>query len=180
MSYHAPYNRRGAKARRTNKPSVGGSPPAGIHQRDHQKSRQDHNPRRQQGENQHYTVEKTTRSWADAAGGSPTPHQAIITHKYQTYHTVGKDLGFTYPFAAQPHLMLTRRYSSSEDKKNEIVFRHLFQAGQPATRDLLQRLRTEAHSAIRKRLGMNLLYTDGLGDTVTVVTKKSEQGDLAK
>jgi hypothetical protein len=56
-------------------------------------------------------------------------------------------------------------------KKNEVVFRHLFPAGQAATRELLQRLRTETHAAIRKRLGMNHLYTDAHGDTVTVVTK---------
>ena len=62
-------------------------------------------------------------------------------------------------------------------QKNEIVFRHLFPAGQAATRELLQRLRTEAHSAIRKRLGMNLFYTDAHGDTIKVVTKKSDHGD---
>ena len=43
----------------------------------------------------------------------------------------------------------------------------------------MQRYRTEAHAAIRNRLGVNLFYTDALGDTVTVVTRKSDkhQGD---
>ncbi len=52
-------------------------------------------------------------------------------------------------------------------------------AGQAATRELLQRYRTEAHVEIRTRLGINLLYTDALGDTITVVTKNSDkhQGD---
>ncbi len=31
------------------------------------------------------------------------------------------------------------------------------------------------HASIRKRLGVNLFYTDALGDTVTIVTKKSEK-----
>ncbi len=62
-------------------------------------------------------------------------------------------------------------------QQNDIVFRHLFPAGQALSRELLQRLRTEAHAAIRKRLGMNLLYTDAQGDTVTVVTSKSDHGD---
>ena len=86
-------------------------------------------------------------------------------------------MGFIYQFATQPHLLLTRRYSGSDDNKNEIVFRHLCPAGQAATRELLQRLRTEAHSAIRKRLDMNLLYTDSQGDTITVVTKQSDHGE---
>jgi hypothetical protein len=80
-------------------------------------------------------------------------------------------MGFIYPFAIQPHLLLTRRYSGSDNNKNEIVFRHIFPAGQAATKELLQRIRTEAHADIRKRLGMNLLYTDAHADTVMVVTK---------
>jgi hypothetical protein len=32
--------------------------------------------------------------------------------------------------------------------------------------------RTEAHAAIRKRLGINLLYTDAHGDAIIVVVKK--------
>jgi hypothetical protein len=40
-------------------------------------------------------------------------------------------------------------------QQNDIVFRHLFPAGQALSRELLQRLRTEAHAAIRKRLGMH-------------------------
>ena len=52
-------------------------------------------------------------------------------------------------------------------------------AGHAATRELLQRYRTEAHAEIRKRLGINMFYTDALGETITVVTKKSDkhQGD---
>jgi hypothetical protein len=90
-----------------------------------------------------------------------------------------KDLAIPYPFAANPHLLITGRYSSNIDNQNEIVFRHMHPAGQAATRELLQRYRTEAHIEIRKRLGINMFYTDALGDAITVVTKKSDkhQGD---
>jgi hypothetical protein len=75
--------------------------------------------------------------------------------------------------------MIIGRYSSSSDNQNEIVFRHMHPAGEAATRELLQRYRTEAHVEMRKRLGINMLYTDTLGDIVTRVTKKSDkhQGD---
>jgi hypothetical protein len=45
--------------------------------------------------------------------------------------------------------------------------------------ELLQRYRMAAHVEIRKRLGINLLYTDALRDTISAVTKKSDkhQGD---
>jgi hypothetical protein len=39
----------------------------------------------------------------------------------------------------------------------------------------MQRYSSEAHAAIRKRLGMNLSYTDNLADSVTVVTKKADR-----
>ena len=39
----------------------------------------------------------------------------------------------------------------------------------------MPRYRTEAHATIRKWLGVNLLYTDALGDTFTIVTKKLEK-----
>ena len=56
-----------------------------------------------------------------------------------------------------------------------MVFRHVNQDGQASTRELLQRYRTEAHVAIRKKLDVNLFYTDALGDIVTVVTRKSDK-----
>ena len=52
---------------------------------------------------------------------------------------------------------------------------HVFLAGQAATRELLQRYRTEAHVEILNLLGINLFYTDALGDTITVVTRKSDK-----
>ncbi len=96
-----------------------------------------------------------------------------------TYHIVEKDQATPHPFAANPHLLITGRYSSNNDNQNELVFKHMHPAGQAATRELLQRYRTEAHVEIRKRLGINMFYTDALGDTITMVTKKSDkhQGD---
>jgi hypothetical protein len=148
MSFNATYNRRGAKARKTTKPPAGGASSAEYHQREHQKSPEDHNPHRKQEENHNTTLQRPAHTWAASVRESPTRKQTRVTYKSQTYHTVGKDAGFIYPFATQPHLLLTWRYSGSDNNKNEIVFRHLFPAGHAATRELLQRLRTEAHSAI--------------------------------
>ena len=171
MSFNATYNRRGAKARRTTKPPAGGASSTVYHQREHQKSPEDHSPRRKQEDNHNTSLQRPAHTWAETIRESPARKQTTVPYKSQMYHTVGKDVGFIYPFATQPHLLLTGRYSGNDANKNEIVFRHLFPAGQAATRDLLQRLRTEADSTIRKRLDMNLLYTDSQGDTVTVVTK---------
>jgi hypothetical protein len=88
---------------------------------------------------------------------------------------MAKDVGFPYFFAANPHLLITGRYSGSTDNNHELVFRHVFLAGQAATRELLQSCRTAAHTSIKQRLGINLLYTDAIGDTVTVVTRKIEK-----
>jgi hypothetical protein len=102
-----------------------------------------------------------------------------IAARLPTYHTIEKDLVIPDLFVAKPHLLITGKYSSSSDNQNEIVFRHVYPARQAATRELLQRYRTEAHFKIRKRLGINMFYTDALGDTITVVTKDSDkhQGD---
>jgi hypothetical protein len=92
-----------------------------------------------------------------------------------TYHTVAKDPGYPYPFDKNPHPLITSRNLSSTDNTNELVFRYFYLAGRSSTRELLQSYRTEAHAAIRKRLDIYLFYTDTLGDTITVVTKKAEQ-----
>ncbi len=96
--------------------------------------------------------------------------------KLPIYHTVAKDHAKPYPFATNPHIMITGRYSGSSNNPNKLVFRHVYLAGQATPRDLLHRYRTEVHAAIRKRLKVNMFYTDTLGDTfITVVTKKSEK-----
>jgi hypothetical protein len=61
------------------------------------------------------------------------------------------------------------------DNQNESIFRHVYLARHATIMELLQRYCTEAHATIRKRLGVNFFYTDAQGDTVTVVTRKSEK-----
>ena len=112
-------------------------------------------------------------TWAEHASAPPTTDKTVAM--LPTYHTVAKDQGFPYPFATNSHLLITGRYSGSQDNSNELVFIHFFPAGQSSTRELLQRYRTEAHAAIRSRLGINLFRADTLGDTITVVKKKAEQ-----
>jgi hypothetical protein len=118
------------------------------------------------------------RTWAEAARSSPS-QKTDLAVKLHTYHIVAMDSAVPYPFAANPHILITGRYSRSNNNKNELVFVHFYPAGQASTRELLQRYYTEAHAAIRKMLGVNFFYTDALGDTVTVVTRKSDkhQGD---
>jgi len=112
--------------------------------------------------------------WVDAAGTSPGSN-ADLAIKLQTYHTDTKDQIVPYPFATNPHMLITCRYSGSSKNHNELVFRHVYPSGHATTGELLHRYRTEAHVAIRKRLCVNMLYTDVMGDTVTVVTMKSEK-----
>ena len=95
--------------------------------------------------------------------------------KLPTYRTVAKDPAVPYPFAANPHLKIRGTYSESSDNENELVSRHVYPVGQASTMERLHRYRTEAHATIRKRLGVNMFYTDALGDIVTIVNKKSEK-----
>ena len=115
---------------------------------------------------------RSDRTWAEVARASPGSNVGIAV-RLPTYRTIEKDLAIPYPFAANSHLLITCRYSRSVDNQNEIVFRHMHPAGQAATRELLQRYRTEAHIEIRKRLGISMFFTDALGDTITVVTKQA-------
>jgi hypothetical protein len=98
-----------------------------------------------------------------------------LAAKLPTYHTVARDPAVPYPFAANPHLLITGRYSGSSDNENELFCRYLYSPGHASTREMIQRYRMDAHVAFRKRLGVNLFYTDALGDTITVVTRKSDK-----
>ncbi len=116
---------------------------------------------------------KPSRTWAEGARTSPGGNTDLAI-KLPTYHTVAKNQAVPYPFATNPHLFITYRYSGSSENQNELVFRHVIPAGHATTRELMQRYRTEADAAIRKRLGINMFYISELGDTVTVVTIKLE------
>ena len=103
------------------------------------------------------------------------PNQAIIPYKPATFHTVNKDNNYAYPFENIPHLLITDRYSGAALPKYEFIFRHIFERGEAATREVLQACRTYAVREIRKRLGI-ALTTDAYGDPITVVTKKKHIG----
>jgi len=149
----AAHNRRGAKARRLSKHAHGNAP---SHD-----NRQDHSPTQQQTHaQQDQNIPNKARqsarpklTWAEAIGHSP--EQLVVQFRNPTYHAIAQDAGCPFPFEHIPHLILTCRYSGSNLLQNEIVFRHIYPAGQAATRELLQSCRTEARSAIRKRLGIN-------------------------
>jgi len=66
-------------------------------------------------------MERPARTWAETLRESPAKQQALVPYKIQTNHTVGKNLGFIYPFATQSHLLLTGRYSGRDDKKRDSI-----------------------------------------------------------
>jgi len=172
MSSYAGKTRRGAKARRTiNQPIGRMASPENQQEHRHKANHAHGSPNK--GSQPHNTLARQDTTWVETARASPGTTKSVA--RLPTYHTVAKDLGFPYPFAKNPHLLITGRYSGSQDSINELVFRHFFPAGQSATRELLQRYRTEAHAAIRNRLGVNLFHAETLGDTIKVVTKKAEQ-----
>jgi hypothetical protein len=95
----------------------------------------------------------------------------VTVYKAATFHTVDKDNTYSYPFEDIPLLLITCIYSGATLPKNEIVFRHIYERGQTATRETLQACRSYAIQAIRKRLGI-ALHHDHPGDPVTIVTIK--------
>jgi hypothetical protein len=121
------------------------------------------------------------RQHADAIAGRITyaavaamgKDQPISIYNSTTFYTVERDNAYPYPLEDIPHLILTSRYSGATMPKNEIVFRHIFERGLPATRKALQACRTYAVHAIRKRIGI-ALQTDDYGDPITVVTEKAD------
>jgi hypothetical protein len=102
--------------------------------------------------------------------------QAITPYRPTNFYTVDKGNTYPYPFEDIPHLLITGRHSSATLPKNEIVFRHIFERGQTATREVLHACRTYAMQAIRNRLGMSLT-NDAVGDPITVVTKKTNKSE---
>jgi hypothetical protein len=154
MSSLRGHTRRGVKARRTTYQPVGRMSPTDIHQEPHYKpSRNQGSPKKTRGATQAALV-SPNRTWADAVRVTGANTVAI---RHPTFHTVAKDVGFPYPFAANPHLLITGRYSGNTDNNHELVFRHVFPAGHAATKELLQscrtlmRLETPSHSSRRRQ-----------------------------
>ena len=154
MSSFTGHTRRGAKARRmTNQPAGRITSPK-IQQEHHHKPSQDHGSPKK-GVHQSTSMARPDRTWADAARDSPG-NIISLTGRYHIFHTIAKVPGFPYPFASNPHLLITCICSGSTDNHNELVFIHVYPSEHAATRGLLQRYRTEAHAAIRKRLVIDL------------------------
>jgi hypothetical protein len=104
-----------------------------------------------------------------AAATATNSPQAITPYRPTTFYTVDKDNTYPYPFEDTPHLLITGRYLGATLPKNEIVFRHIFERGQAATREALHARRTYAMQAIRNILGISLM-NDAVGDPITMVT----------
>ncbi len=96
----------------------------------------------------------------------------MVLYKTPTFHTVAKDGMIPFPFEVYPHLQVKGKYSKSKLPLNELVFRHIFEPGQCATREDLQLCKTAAAKAVKGRRGVAPLQ-DHLGDPITVVTKKA-------
>ncbi len=96
----------------------------------------------------------------------------MVFYKQTTFHTIAKDGMIPFPFEANPHLQVTSRYSKSKLPLNEMVFRHIFEPGKYATREVLRLCRTAAAKAIKSRLGFALIQ-DHIGGPITVVTKRT-------
>ena len=104
------------------------------------------------------------------AAAAKHPDNTTAVYKTATFHTAEKDLTYSNPFEDIPHLHITGKYSGATLSKNEIVFCHIFERGQHATRETLHACRSYAIHAIRKHMDIALQH-DQLGDPVIVVTK---------
>jgi len=72
-----------------------------------------------------------------SAAAAKHQDNTVIVYKVATYHTVDKDNIYCYPFEDIPHLLIIDRYSGAILPRNEIVYRHIFERGQAATRETL-------------------------------------------
>jgi len=122
---------------------------------------------------QNLSPAKPPLSYAEAAELPPTQPHDTTTAQNPTFHTEAQDPRYSHTFEPIPHLLITGRYSASTLLPSELVFRNVFQTDQAATRELLNSCRTEAHRAVKTRLGINLLPTDTHGYTITIITKKA-------
>jgi len=72
-----------------------------------------------------------------ATSAAKYPDNTVTVYKAATFNTVEKDSTYSYPFEDIPYLLITGRYSGAALPKNEIVFRHIYERGQTATRETL-------------------------------------------
>jgi hypothetical protein len=173
MNFGVVHDRGGANARRQTKQSHGNSTSPDVHHEHSSTHQQTQGPQVQSTSKQALQPVRPTLTWAEAIGHAPDKHQAV-QYKNPTYHTIAQDVGFPFLLEHIPHIKLTDKYYGSFLLHNELIVRHFYPAGKAATRELLQSCRTDVHNAILKRPGTNLMHTDIHGDTITNVTKKSE------
>jgi hypothetical protein len=122
MSSYAGNTRRGAKARRTTNQLIGRMASPENQQKHRHKTTQDHGLP-QKGDQPHASLARQDGTWAEAARASPRASNTLA--RLPTHHTDAKDHGYPYPFAENPHLLITCKYSSSTDNSNELVFKTL-------------------------------------------------------
>ena len=119
MSSFSSRNHRGAKARRTTNQPVGRMPSPEYHQEQANKTTQDHRAP-QKGSQSPTSLMRPNRTRAEAARSSPSQNTDLAV-KLPTYHIVARDPAVPYPFATNPHLLITGRYSGSNDNQHEPV-----------------------------------------------------------
>jgi hypothetical protein len=100
------------------------------------------------------------------------PSIAIVPYRTPIFHTIAMNGMIPFPFETTPHLQVTGRFSKSKLPQHELVFRHIFEPIQYATREVLQLCRTATAKAVKNRMGFALIQ-DHIGDPITVVTKKT-------
>ena len=154
MSSFTRQTQRGAKARWTTYHASNRMSPTDNRQEPRHKASRDQGSPKKTGGAPQIALVSPNRTWADAVRVTGASTMVI---RQPTFHTMAKDVGFLYHFATNPHLLITRRYSSSTDNRHELVFRHVFPTDQAVIRELLQSCRTAAHTIIRQRLGICIL-----------------------
>ena len=79
-----------------------------------------------------------------AAAAAHYQDHTFAFYKPATFHKVDMDNSYAFPYEDIPHLQITGRYSGGTLSKNNIVFGHIFERGQAATREALHACKSYA------------------------------------
>ncbi len=77
---------------------------------------------------------------------------SILPYRTPTFHNIAEDGMIPFPFETTPHLQVAGRFSKSKLPQHELVFRHIFEPGQYATREVVQLCGTAAAKGVKDRL----------------------------
>ena len=159
--------RRGAKARRTTYQPIDRMASPENQQKHRHKTTQDHGSPKKGG-HPHTSLARQDCTWAEAARASLGASNTLarLLPKSHGREGPGISIPLRRELTSANHMQILHRHRQFE----RISFQTLL-----PSREMLQRYRTEAHAAIRKRLGVNLSHTNTMGDAVTVVTKKADR-----